>query len=234
MTPEEKAKAYDEVVARINKAVSDGLVSENFGRDMLGIAESEDEGIRKGLSKFLWDVANGEVKSMPSASQCQEWLAYLEKQKEQKPISGNSEKPNTQWSEEDEDNLKRAINICVSDFGEGSETAKFLKSLPERFNLQPKEWSKEDEEHLDSIIESYRSLLKDYKACHDVDYIPYNSDTVCRNVVDDIVFLKSLRPSWKPSEEQMDWRATAVRLSADKPAIHKVIASLYNDLEKLM
>ena len=42
------------------------------------------------------------------------------------------------------------------------------------------------------------------------------------------------QPHWKPSEEQMDWLATAVRLSADKPAIHKVIASLYNDLEKLM
>lgn len=43
MTQEEKAKAYDEVVARINKAVSDGLVSENFGRDMLGIAESNSD-----------------------------------------------------------------------------------------------------------------------------------------------------------------------------------------------
>ena len=56
-----------------------------------------------------------------SANDC---IAYLEKQKGAKPV---------EWSDEDEKALKRAINICESDFGENSETVKFLKSLPERF-----------------------------------------------------------------------------------------------------
>ena len=40
------------------------------------------------------------------------------------------------------------------------------------------------------------------------------------------------QPHWKPSEEQMDWLGAALRLSEDKPHIHEVIESLYNDLKK--
>ena len=70
----------------------------------------------------------------------------------------------------------------------------WLESLPERFNLGPKqEWNEEDEEYLDSIIESYKELLKDYSANHGVDYIPYNTPAAARTVLNDIKFLKSLR-----------------------------------------
>lgn len=64
--------------------------------------ESEDEKIRKELSAFLWDVANGSFKSMPSASMCQKWAVYLNKQKEQYPVK---------WSEEDEIRLKEALEV---------------------------------------------------------------------------------------------------------------------------
>lgn len=94
-----------------------------------------------------------------------------EKQKEQKPAkedeidydlgreigidAGIGLCKSAEWSEEDNKALNRAINICKNDFGEDSETAKFLKSLPERFNLPPKqEWSEEDEETLKDIINS--------------------------------------------------------------------------------
>ena len=71
---------------------------------------------------------------------------------------------------------------------------------------QPPEWSEEDKIRLDSIISSYRELLQDYKACHDVDYIPDTSDTLIRNVADDVDFLKSLRlqPKQKWSEEDIE------------------------------
>ena len=54
---------------------------------------------------------------------------------EGKSLGGDDEQKLTEWSDEDEKALKRAINICESDFGENCETARFLKSLPERFNL---------------------------------------------------------------------------------------------------
>lgn len=80
MTQEEKAKAYDEVVARINKAVSDGCVSENFGRDMLGIAESEDERIRKAIKCYVEDMPD--TYGFAHGIGKKEMLSYLEKQKE--------------------------------------------------------------------------------------------------------------------------------------------------------
>lgn len=108
--------------------------------------------------------------------------------------------------------------------------AHWLKSLPERFNLQPKqEWSEEDE----TIIEG---------ACNALE-IHGHTKLAER--------LKSLRPSWKPSEvcygakgdpdpagvwkpseEQMDallW-CTAHLGGAD----HRVLAELYEQLKKLM
>ena len=54
----------------------------------------EDERIRIGIVGFLWSIANGEMGSMPSAESCQEWIAYLEKQKEQKPA---------EWIKKDEE-----------------------------------------------------------------------------------------------------------------------------------
>lgn len=80
MTTEQKAKAYDEVVARINKAVNEGLVSENFGRDMLGIAESEDENIRKAIKCYVEDMPD--TYGFAHGIGKKEMLAYLEKKKE--------------------------------------------------------------------------------------------------------------------------------------------------------
>jgi hypothetical protein len=77
-------KAYKNAL-QLAKSYYDKGTNEFLDTIFPELAESDDERIRGGLSKFLWGVANGEVKSMPSASQCQEWLSYLERQKEPKP-----------------------------------------------------------------------------------------------------------------------------------------------------
>jgi len=81
-------------------------------------------------------------------------IAYLEKQKEQKPA---------EWSEEDETCLENAL-WCVEktrhfvakdacDFDACRSAKRLLESLPERFNLQPKqEWSEEQMEALRRAI----------------------------------------------------------------------------------
>ncbi len=69
----------------------------------------------------------------------------------------------------------------------------WLKKTLEYQKPSKQEWSEEDEEHLNSIIESYKELLKDYSVNHGVDYIPYNTPVVARTVLNDIEFLKSLR-----------------------------------------
>lgn len=145
-----------------------------------------------------------------------------ELQKEQKPASGNSEKPN--------DHLINAAKIAANvakKFIQSQKTPDFpLGGIISSTNF-PSEWGEGDNNALEFIHElisfGYTKNFFDAQTAADM--------RVWLNTR-----LKSLcpQPHWKPSEEQMDWLATAVRLSADKPAIHKVIASLYNDLEKLM
>ena len=54
---------------------------------------------------------------------------------------------------------------------------------------KPAEWSEEDENRLNAVVE----LLENSSAIH---------PNYSRRKL--IIWLKSLRPSWKPSEEQMD------------------------------
>ena len=100
---------------------------------------------------------------------------------------------------------------------------------------QKSAWGEEDSEHLYSIINSYKDLIADYKASHDVDYIPYNSNTVVRTVINDVNFLESLkeRYTWKPSEGQMDaldYYANSLCTYCDR---QDDLRSLFNDLKKL-
>lgn len=148
-------EAIERVQTRFNKWALDE--EDLTALQALGLVtiESEDERIRKALihlineqDGFLTAINGVSVKDIIAYLEKQKLISdslkaagidvrqdgsierhtipYLEKQKEQKPI---------EWSEEDEKALKRAINICESDFGENSETARFLKSLPERFHL---------------------------------------------------------------------------------------------------
>ena len=120
------------------------------------LTESEDERIRKAIMVYI-DWLDGKKDCQPKgAYSIRDMLTYLEKQKEQKPA---------EWSEFDKGVLKDAI--CAADilgndesFNKGNPNlakafriAKdWLRELPERFNLQPKqEWSEEDEQNYQSI-----------------------------------------------------------------------------------
>lgn len=154
-------------------------------------------------------------------------LSWLKKQKEQKPADLSEtivykepyiapvstpivvDKQKPEWSESDKQNINLIISYLDSYIEEhnntfGADECKslkyWLKSLPERFNLQPKqEWSKEDEEKLKAIC----TYLRDYPRLAKLgDKLRFNE--YCD-------FLKSLRPHWKPSEEQMKAMSYFVR-----------------------
>ena len=141
-----------------------------------------------------------------------EQLLSLAKKELDKPV---------EWSNED----KEAYDMCYDAIPKAWKTKSGklltewlkdkLKSLPERFNIQPKqEWSQQDKRKLQKCIEVVERWEKDL----DIAYTPYSS------------MLKSLRPSWKPSEEQMEALSQIVRQF--KP--DKELESLYNDLKKLL
>ena len=131
---------YEEALERAKKGLP---IDEVFPE----LKESEDERIRKELIGFLTHRA--EVTGfIDEDKDCKRWIAYLEKQKEQKPA---------EWSEEDERTLESFLGWLQGSMGEKTYSS-WLKSLPERFSLKPKqEWSEEDKTHLGWIIECFDS-----------------------------------------------------------------------------
>ena len=128
------------------------------------LAESEDEKVRKEIIKFIEDFSN------PCDEECDKWIAWLEKQKEQKPV---------EWSEEDENKLNHILEIVH--IASGSEA------------------SVDEKEELES-------------------------------------FLKSLRPSWKPSEVQLNYLLMLADYfeSEGGTSNAKTLREFHEQLKKLM
>ena len=91
MTIEEKAKAYDEAIERANKidTLNKEYLTSKEAKEYIfpELAESEDEKIRKAIISFLEQSGYGGVGEYPKAKM----IAWLEKQKEQKPAILNKE-----------------------------------------------------------------------------------------------------------------------------------------------
>ena len=164
--------------------------------------ESEDERIRKILIHIVKGACDKYgIKYIGDEIGQEKLLAYLEKQKEQKPA---------EWSEEDERTLESFLGWLQGSMGEKTYSS-WLKSLPERFSLKPKqEWSEEDKM---KIVE-----LKTFIAqCNGFNKANRQK---AFNMID------ALRPSWKPSKEQIE--------ALNAVANEGVLLDLFNDLLKLL
>ena len=220
MTQEEKAKAYDEALERAKKVKHD---IENIGcamaPDMLEVifpelCESEDERIRKDIIAFIKAVA---CKTAISEEREGKWIVYLEKQKEQKP----AEKQDYSGLSE----LERAIHRGFLAAGVKNVPVPIIKETAKESLAQMKPvWSEEDEIKL--------------KLCEDSFRVPQTRQHLIQQGLtpgDMVSWLKSLRPSWKPSEEQMEALKDAVKLykEAHFEIFHTRIESLYEQLKAL-
>lgn len=138
-------------------------------------------------------------------------------------------KPKQEWSEEDEE----ALDMCLDAIPKAWKTKSGIlltKWLKDNIHLQSKqEWSEEDEKMLNNLI--WAVHMKSISPCDEMDdrnvYEKYES------------FLKSLRPSWKPSEEQMKQLENAMMLPEFGPMVttkkqYPALESLYKQLKKLI
>ena len=93
-------------------------------------------------------------------------------------------------------------------------------------SVKPVEWSEEDADILNCCISSIEEAKENRYAYNETD-----GDTSYDR---EIAWLKSLRPSWKPSEEQMD-ALNALNCHGDLSYVgqQNQLISLYNDLKKL-
>lgn len=230
---------------------------------IIELKESEDERIRKEIIDYLNFAESHNLLRVADYKKKKGWLTYLERQKEQKPaeqlggtftsydmaktfmegqnyVIAHPEKfglcKPAEWSEEDEkmfigviDTVKDAIAECdCDDVGARAMFIyeKELNWLENRFkSLRPQ--PKVELTLLDkNIIEAA------------VAFVEQNDHFNCYGGIDKhtvIKALRSLKPSWKPSEEQMkilrkyvlgEWRDLTIGQD-------RILTSLYNDLKKL-
>ena len=163
----------------------------------------EDEGIVNWLYDMLKSGLENAPKDCPYNPIAEKALAWLEKQKEQKPeikyVYPKFRKgdviepiiPNGHFTP------VRVVNIWDGSYSCRSDDDKAHLSLPIRnedeYRLvehKPAEWNEEDERIRQGLIEMYKNE-------HLV------SVPIGVHAKDIIRFLENLRPSWKPSEEQM-------------------------------
>ena len=217
---EQKAKAYDEAIKRVENIrtgkcettfmFTEGLLEHIFPE----LAESEDERIKQKLIEFFKDF--GKTRSHCWSISIPDILAWLEKQGEQKHQYNSRPRyvgEGELLGKKDTDDfyLKGVQKVCS---GEANDEA-LEKQLqiwfekgksqgrdeviyhPESFGLQkPAEWSEEDENLLKLSIENLTELKDRFGEEYG-------------KVGDCIVWFESIkdrvqpRPHWKPSDEQL-------------------------------
>ena len=276
MTIEEKAKAYDEALERA-RALRQEAIDKEYAIDYVKdyeaifpeLAESEDERIRKALIKLMTVAGESYVMSATGFEK-ERLLAYLEKQKEQKPAewsakgrrgrigstpehirkkaenflskmeppydaddicsayeTGAMENANSSWSEEDEKMLRTIISDGSRGVELDSKQISWLKSL----RPQPKkelsiekaiQWLDDTFYFLDNSSGRGRDCEI---TTHDFDSLEEMYDSFRKAVTVDY------RPSWRPSEEQMESLAYAIQVLNSNP--HPKSAKAYQDLQTL-
>ena len=210
-------KKYEQALECAKSCMIDGLAKSSSIEEVIQLIfpelkESEDERIRREIIECLKHNALGY-----SDNTRNRWIAWLEKQGEQKPDFCHHEVDFSDCSEE----YRRAYYDGWNNCNQQHEQLKGEQ--------KPVEWSEEDTERLVKIGEClirYGNILHDKAAC---------------DVFQLSEWLKSLKPQnhWKPSEEQINslnyfiklWGKSDEQLEYVK--IFNDVKSLYNELKKL-
>ena len=186
MTQEEKAKAYDEALERAKS------FQQKYGGNYAGyifpeLAESEDERVIKALETF---INQPEIADKITFEARIGWLAWLEKQKESLHIPESCKENADSFTSEGERIRKELIDAFsaydIESSWNGIPVSSVIAWLEKQKEQKPAEWSEEDE-----------------KMLHGIEQCVYDNVANIGTVNKYIDFLSSLRPSWKPSEEQM-------------------------------
>ena len=235
MTIEEKAKAYDEARKKIAIRFGSNVADEIFSQFEM----SEDERIRKELIDAIRGLWDNDALPMPlSVKRKDEWIAWLEKQGEQKPADKVEPKfkvgdiirlkdgDGLEWTVEEVLNNGYYTIVCADrdDFIQLDDKWELVEQNPT--------WSEEDESNILFLTSIIEECFKDKEK------ITLCSDTVCAHFTKENVIdrLKSLRPQnrWKPSDEQMNGIYCAIKTLQHQLNVgDKRLNSLYDDLKKL-
>ena len=158
-------------------------------------------------------------------------MEVLKIQKEQKPAARENDfvsKPKNSveilkhyltWATTEEENCPYSWKELADAIKDG------IKALEEQ---KPAEWSEEDEIALGDLMWCIKQARESAKDENDMGNIWFAEKWLQNR-------LKSLRPSWKPSEEQMQYLLAVINdpNNIGAESCYMTIKSLYNDLKKL-
>ena len=192
--------AFDSETIGWTYTIPEGFVAKiEDGKIIVEKQESDDEKIRKELIDFIqWAEDRGRTRhDYHQAKRPAVWIAYLKKQKEQRPAEWNEQdKKMRDAILQDLANIKAAypkVNI--------QEEFDWLKSLRPQ---QKYEWSEANEKDLIQLIENgvTEAICKKGFNFH-------FEDEYAKELVEYIKTFNA-RPHWKPSEEQINALAKAI------------------------
>lgn len=184
------------------------------------LAESEDERIRKDIIIFISFYADNEEITTEQRETLNSWIAWLEKQGEQKPVDTV-----IPFGAKDSELIEETYHIPDGYHAEINSNTIVIK----KGEHKPTEWSKEDIRHIKTIM----ILLEGEK----IGQTDGGLDVLNK----EIAWLKSIKDRcvpqkhWKPSEEQLDALlfAEGYIRGNHTDEIAKELASLYEQLNAL-
>lgn len=167
-----------------------------------------------------FDVDEKYLSNLPKTEYTEKDIEEIKALKEK--IDSSMETKPAEWREEDEKHINSIFNDFKQNVIPDEEDQEWLKNRFKSLRPQPKqEWSEEDKKTLNAII----SVLKEIKSQplkRLEDWDGY------------INFLETLRPSWKPSEEQIYSLGTVVNgMEESDFGVSKNLRDLYEQLKKL-
>ena len=217
MKIEEKAKAYDEMVQRVKELHETGnfLTKKQMEIICPELAESEDERIRKAILGLTYVDGIEPILEKCSITK-QEIRAWLEKQKEPHYTKRNA-----------------LFDKCVENCD-----PEVMKEVSDKVDemlgkeQKPAEWSEEDDRKRLACIDTINEVI-DYELDRWEDYNPGKPYRPITKYDEQIDWLKSLRPSWKPSEEQMSMLLAVINdpNNAGSESCHLALISIYEQLQ---
>lgn len=202
---------YENTLSYIKDLIAHKVISKENASKYFPELESEDEKIKEKICLAIKQTAWTNY----DKNECFSWL------EKQKPVEQDTEHRDTweyikEWKEKfgrlpkDEDELASCIHYVMK--------------------RQPKqEWSDEDERRIEQICDDLKCCMKNFEAGRNVRGIHFTEI-----IESNIEWLKSLKPRWKPSEEQME----AVRIAAEVGTANnswamEKLKEMYEQLQKL-
>ena len=156
MTPEEKAKAYDEALAWMRELYPrlHGATKEDAEHYFPELRESEDERIRKAIIHYILYETKGNI----SEATEHVWVTWLEKQKEQKPVEYlDAVKVYAIMKKLHDLSFSQSIPINSEEYKQIGEITKDVRNLLDYpIEQKPAEWSEEDTEMYINVASSLR------------------------------------------------------------------------------